>query len=71
MVNDSSNSFYFSGFYGNPNVNDRYLSWDLIDKIHFSHSNNTAGWIMGGGGTLMRSCMAKKRKGAFLDVCLA
>lgn len=39
--------FYFTGFYGNPKHNLRYLSWDLLNRIASSHSNSNAGWLVG------------------------
>lgn len=40
--------FYFTGFYGNPEHNLRYLSWQLLHKISGSHSNSKLGWFVGG-----------------------
>lgn len=48
FISNQSYSFYFTGFYGNPDRNLQFLSWNLMHKIASTHSDPCAGWLIGG-----------------------
>lgn len=48
VINLNPSLFYFMGFYGDPNHNNRTHSWNLLHKISLTHSNRNFGWLVGG-----------------------
>lgn len=48
FINENSNCFYFTGFYGNSNSNNCQFSWNLLNKIASTHTNPGLGWLVGG-----------------------
>ncbi|XP_075492592.1 uncharacterized protein LOC142530656 [Primulina tabacum] len=47
-VRHSEKFWRFTGFYGNPESNKRYLSWDLLLRLHGMPEYSGIPWIVGG-----------------------